>query len=759
MMKILHFLKVFVALVLMLTIALMVPLQTSAAAKTGKYVSEVYVAYGEDAASAKKYLEDNEFTPVEGNLNEGGETYAMMGYKTTDNIRDSITDLAVMNMRGDFSVEDYKYFLKAKKSQIAEFLNEFMTVVREYRENLYRGKEKAKYVHDLLNNYVDPDTGMKMGDLFNNPSLQDMVGVNESITAKNPDKLPDLVTILLQGNAQIIKSFLVLLSMASDTGTNTWLDRFAELDYDSLLDKTEEERPDLNTKSKRIQYLDSLYGAEADALGTASVKFADQLTDYQNSQLHIDTATEQDIQNTFGNITEDADKALQYQNWLSIGTIYEGLKNYEGGRYQKGELLDFFLEKKDPEDTEAFLPMAAALSDGQRSGMPFIGFDRLMSYSFTTEEGWKEFADRHAHAFDKIDNISIYQNIDRDLYKEDGSVALTGAAQRANNTADGTTGDKQAQFDTLSKITVISWAATAGLGLAALTSLAVEAYRDSRPLVTAVDSTLEALFRGEESIAFINEADISLGEINEAEDLLFALETPERLGAHSLARSLAKILFVATLVLAVISAVITVIDLCSDKSVEQLQIPKYLVDNYTDADGGSYALNYKAVECNREDHYGPRNFYLRQWGPCADINADEGKQWLVLYASKNSKAGRPLTPDFVIQESSMAPSGYDGFVHLIGEKGAVNIISPAFKQYSTFSETWQTVTGNKSKYIFCKHSSDIKTYDQSAGNMTASTFGSGMTAVWGFGGLALGMIIGAVGAVLINKNKKKKENT
>ena len=118
MMKVLKGLKALVALVLTLTFIALVPLNTAAAANNGKYVSEVYVAYGKDADEAKKTLKDKGFTPVEGNLNEGGKTYAMMGYKTTDDIRDSITDLAVMNMRGDYSVEDYKMLLKGQRTEI-----------------------------------------------------------------------------------------------------------------------------------------------------------------------------------------------------------------------------------------------------------------------------------------------------------------------------------------------------------------------------------------------------------------------------------------------------------------------------------------------------------------------------------------------------------------------------------------------------------------------------------------------------------------
>jgi hypothetical protein len=207
--------------------------------------------------------------------------------------------------------------------------------------------------------------------------------------------------------------------------------------------------------------------------------------------------------------------------------------------------------------------------------------------------------------------------------------------------------------------------------------------------------------------------------------------------------------------IAVAAAVLTIIDLCRDKSVEQLPIPKYLVNNYTDPDGGSYALNYKAVECNRMEYFG--SDYKKQKGSCADLNADEGKQWIVLYACKNSKAGKPLTPDFVIQDSNKAPDGYEGSVHLIGEKGAVNVVSPAFKNYSTFSAVWQTIGGDDTKYIFCKCSNISKTYDESAGNMTASSIGSGTLVLIGAGLLLAGGALGAVVAVLINNKKKKKE--
>ena len=130
-MKILKSISMIVALVLTLTMIALVPLNTAAAANNGKYVSEVYVAYGKNADAAKKTLNDKGFTPIDGNLNKSGDTYVMMGYKTTDNIRDSITDIAVMNMDGEFNTTEYTEVLRQRKTQVAELLNDFMATIFE----------------------------------------------------------------------------------------------------------------------------------------------------------------------------------------------------------------------------------------------------------------------------------------------------------------------------------------------------------------------------------------------------------------------------------------------------------------------------------------------------------------------------------------------------------------------------------------------------------------------------------------------------
>ncbi len=737
-----------IILVLAFVITVIAPLQAAAAPKK-EYVGDLYLAYGKNADSAKQALESKGFTPIEGNFNDSGDTYAMLGYKTTDDIRYAITDVAVMNMRGGYSVEDYQNMLKEKKSEIAGFLEEFMVVVKEYRANYEAGKTRAVYVHDLLNKYTDDDTGLKLGDLFLADTLQDKVGIQESVTAENKEKLPDLITIMLQGNTEVVKSVELLLAMATDPSDDTWLDRFSNLTFDDLLDNVAETQPRLNTEAKQMQYLDNIYGGIAEIIAADMASIKDQLTAYEASGLEIATATDEDIKKAFGDPEslegdEAAECALAIQDWMTTGALYENLKAYEGGSFAEGELLDFFMEETDPDDAERLYPIVASLSEGQWYGLPFVSFEMQLRNAFADENSWKSQADSAKAAINGLEEMSVYANIDRDIYKDDGTVALTDKAIREKNTANGTTGTPLEQMDAFSMVTAISWAATAISGvvmLGAAAKVGIDAARVAhynRIMDISAKSSNYELWTS----SMYNRDRLTLGVRAGVDGNASAL----RSGAFL------KYAAFATIALGLISATLTIIDLLRDTSVEQLPIPKYIVDNRSDAEGNDFSINYKAVECNREEYFG--SGYSRQTGSSADLMADEGLQWLVLYVSRNSLAGNPILADFAVKEESQAPSGLTGNVHLIGEKGAVNIASGSFRNYNTFQKTINLISDN-TLYMFYGISDTPKTYDESSGNMTATDLNSGTAALFGFGGMAIGAVLGAI---LSNMLRKKKES-
>ena len=475
-----------------------------------------------------------------------------------------------------------------------------------------------------------------------------------------------------------------------------------------------------------MQYLDNEYGAVVSQLSTEVAQLRADLIGYEQTGLDVMTATQEDINNTFGDVEAIEDEEAQAAvvqtilNWSETGAIYEYLKNYEGGNFKKGELLEFF--KEEPEDDECYYTMAAALSEGQRGGMEFVTLKSLIRYAFLEPEELKKEIESDSE-LSKTENESVYKGINRELFNRDGSIAYTAEATRTNNLAS-QGGDTTSWLQEHYRVFQL-WALTVLTGLGAVTYKAVlkNFYRQ------------EAYYysRGRSGVVHANAEMAGLADLGY------------------------KIFKYACIVLALISAGYTIYQLAQTEEVKLEPIPKYFVDTKTTEDGSSYELYYEAVQCNREDY----NQNQKQTGSSADLCADEGKQWLVLYASKNSMAGKPLTPNFNYNTKAESPADMSGSIHMIGENGATNLAKEEYRNYSKLYSAYNSVknifTDQCKAYVFYKLSDISKTYDESAGNMTASTINNGMIALWGFGGLALGTVLGVVFTILIKKNKKKKE--
>lgn len=690
-MKLFKKIRVIAALVLTLTIITVAPLQTAAAANNSKYVSEVYVAYGKNAEEAKKTLSDKGFTPVEGNLNEGGKTCAVMGYKTTDDPQQAITDLSVMNMNGGYSATDYKHLLTQQKTNIADFLDSFMLAIKEYRANLKAGKAKAVFVHDMLNKYTEDDSGKKLGDLLNEETLQDKLGVHESINAENPDKLPDLITVLMQGNTAVLNSVEKLLAVSADSGDGSFVERFASKSYDDLLDELEDKRPELNTETKRKQQLDNQYEDVVFAFSEAVTKLSEDLAAYENGNLKLETASAEDIKKQFA-LSDEDDEAEQFKSQMKIndfaeiGSLYLALKDYEGGNFKKGELLDFFM--RDEIDAEELYPMAAALSDGQKAGLSFVSLPELLRCSFLDDDAWKKELEKENSNLTKLDGMSVYDGVDRDVFREDGTVALTDAAKRTENIKS-LEEKEDSKWSAMATATAISWACTA---------VSLGSFIAFSKLASYFDQ-----FKGEETL-------IGFEKVLLPEDQWKVIFVDEEAGIEGIVQYTSRSVYYtdpgavytkyiaaffkyATIVLAVASAVMTVIALLKTDDTEQLPIPEYIVDKTSQSDEADL-VTYKAVQCNREEYFG--SDYKKQKGNCADLLCDEGKQWLVLYTTQDKTNGVPVTADIVVQKSKDAPKGYESEINIIGELGAVNLASKAFRNYSSFSQVWQNITSDYS---------------------------------------------------------------
>ena len=167
------FYRILISLVLVLTICFGTCTSGFAATGSGsKYVKEMVISYGDTADEAKAWLTDNGYEVLDYNLNEGAddvfstERAVYIGYKTTSDANEAITDMKLMNMKGGYSVQDYQMLLDEQKEDIKVFINNFKVAIQEYRDNYNKGQGRAVAAHDMLNALYDDDTQQYMGDFF-----------------------------------------------------------------------------------------------------------------------------------------------------------------------------------------------------------------------------------------------------------------------------------------------------------------------------------------------------------------------------------------------------------------------------------------------------------------------------------------------------------------------------------------------------------------------------------------------------------------
>ncbi len=141
--------------VLCMTMLIIAPTQIVASAADNtekKYISEVKVGMGVTSDQASKELLDEGYTILKddnGNyadLNKDAgakspmkpgpnQKIVYLGYKTTSNAGNAITDLAVMSMEGGYSYEDYEKLMQTHlDTQIKPFVDRFIATLKEYRE-------------------------------------------------------------------------------------------------------------------------------------------------------------------------------------------------------------------------------------------------------------------------------------------------------------------------------------------------------------------------------------------------------------------------------------------------------------------------------------------------------------------------------------------------------------------------------------------------------------------------------------------------
>ena len=715
------FIKVLSILLAMLMLVAALPI-TAFAAKQETYIKEIRISTASTADAAKKWLTDNGYTVVDTDLNQKtGKDYVYIGYKTTTNPDEAITDISLMQMDGGYSFSEYEALLEQKTQQINNMLDSLSACLTETRANLAAGKKNAQGAREVLNNFKEDDSGKLLGDF--------LLGQETSRA--------DMVKVFLQSNGDVATIIYNMLAFAcTENGENTsWLAKLKDVDiyadYDPLI-----------------------YSDAADVMFESFVSIHDMMVTYETE--YKDIANEIANNPEYDDYTEEELEDLFPDSYAEYTVLYETLSSYQyGGK----PLIDFFMKDPDEIDTDELFPIVSALSQGQREIIKFVGFIPLIIFAESNEETAVEYVEAMKGScalFGSYETVSVYYGVDRSLFT-DGGVALTNASLRKS----ASTGDNSwFSGDNIDPVLSTSLHIVAGscavlaigsaIGAKFATKAATATYQTVlKTQIAKFPKTLVMLERRITSQALSIAQTITPGATigSEAFDMGVEIAIKQRsteiakvtsgyypeMVAKKASASLTRLGVALNVVMGVAMGAMLIaegvnmgIRIYNYYHPEYTEIPRAMVDEVlTDTD--SYYVNYYAVK--------------DQTGELGDLNAWSAQRWNALYTTTDKKAGDPIIASSLIVKlkDSEFPSDEHGAVHYFGETAAANVNRYQFKKTATAT------------YIFYERDHSL--------SMTASTFSGGQLVMFTGMGLVGGVAIGSLSVFGAGKIKKKKEQS
>ena len=724
------------------------------------YIKEfkLFIDKDKDPGKAKDWFEKNGYTMIEGNLNADAsgalksEVGVYMGYSTTTERDEAVTDLAVMNERGNYSMAEYEKMLKEQKKMYTDMVSDMKTMIREYRRNIKRLVPTALRAREFMNSYKDDDSGQYLGDLL------------------RTIKYDDLVTLLMQANGQVVLMIQEQLAYACGSGDMTWLDRMVKIgSYKNL--RSQALKAVGNNANQANRLLDKKYREAANILVESWGDIRQHIINVREKikEWGIDDKNEKEIESFLEENKDNPEVKTFYNEHCFIAAL--ALYPYEGESL--AEYFEQSSEEFSGDGIRKLYPLVAALSDGQLSAVnqSVSIFTLFMdALSACTVNGYKsdiiqkiidkipeedkdkkEFNEVNAavdETFDDLEDeeaLSIYAGVDREVYK--GGVAVTSTAYSFSN------GDGRTWADDLvDSVAAKSVAATAMLGsVACFVSARVAArtaakwtkelgklnfaelgrdYYNAKILLARGDFWVEYTYLPKETKFYdlrrseiiekyqnypLN--DVTAGQKyngptynvfhsydKQTDDVKAcfqkkAEEFPDNAKLASKVKFYKKLqvgLTVAGVVLAVSDIVMTAITLYNYYNRDHLPIPGYMADLCYNEDIETSIVYYKNVPDQSDD--------------CGDVNGGGGKQWLALYQTHDKDAGEPLlAPEngeefkIIVQYGSSEEPKTEGYtpLHLFGTPDA-----PQNLTYADGESGWSYNDGKKGTYVFFRRDNE-----------------------------------------------------
>ena len=724
-----------------------------------EYVSELRLVYADSYQEAQERLSE---TALQGykilnhglNGNSGvvntllGTSGVWLAYKTTTDIDEAITDIAIMQMGGGYSVGNYQQMIEQTREEYHAMGAIYLDAIDYFAEAYEAGNFLTDAAYRQLNFYsgMDKYEEDRLGDLF----------VDGVMTKSS------LATLFFEGNTTVTNNIrrLLALGVSYNEDGKTYFEKVGE---------SAAEMDDDSTVFDNAGYKDL-----AKVIATSIPVFQNMFSELSAYEAELNYEDE-----------EFTSLELKYAEYKSIA---DRMRNVD---YLDGQTLyEFCMEYSTAADLSKLYPLVDALNDGQVAMTKVFHYYDVVRYSMSDSP--EELIDSEIAALEEqyADSpVSVYLGVDRDVYKN--SFAITSEAARADAYTDSTSLGEALFGNGEWVSTSIQIAAGAlGIGLAvwaivrtakgtldvenaaevaaaASGKLKEEALALAEDFMTMQDDKLEELRQvciSKKVSTLANFSDDAWDAMNYSGKINTLLAESDALGtqntkllnqinsdyckgyqtgwedaameARNAAARNAKILTGTIYAVGALAAAYSAFS--QFKKIYDYYHPKYdeipvaMVDLVKTVDGDRYIkydVVYEAKLMDSKLHAG-------------DLNAYTGQRWNAMYYTKSSEAGNPLLADFEVSNNNSRPNKGYRAVHRFGETICYDLNKYNFNSDSEM--VFMTVAQSD------KQKSDVTGVPEVVG----SIFGAGIWLIAGGIGAALG-VGGTLGTQLLLKKRKK----
>ncbi|MEG1718936.1 MAG: hypothetical protein RR306_01295, partial [Clostridia bacterium] len=600
------------------------------------YVSDIRIATDYYyPKNAQKALLNMGYQFLDVNLNDGTyEGYVYLGYKTTLNKEDAITDISLMDMEGGFSRMNYRESAEAGAKNVGEIAADMLVMCKEFSDNFSEGSLPALLAYQSLNTLYVPEGKVLLGD-FLKDTKRTKYDLHEMILLCNSSIISCIYTYLVLGTQSptlrytVDKDFNLLQKIPpeKDSDVKSWVQALEEeLTNGEVLD----DRPDLyDVKASKI--LGPIRDFSKNLKRSVEAKKANELK-----------KPKEDSQESKEEFSDKIDEVIAGKS-LDANTSEEPLPLY----YACYELLENYpnvanlLLKADDLKTTDLYKMVKALTPGQFNSVHMSTMLSIVPSAFMDEkaynEGVKKLEDIEKEIeFDKTyegKKMSVYTGVNMTAYGEE--VGITNEANRYMSSKGDYDKITHEVTDAIRKILNLEIAISGvvgGIVLLVSVMFPVTGFIASWVGATALAASCGSLATALSASAvfsFVNAFTIVIGVVL----LLMLLAT-------------------------------YIYDWVTD-AVHYTSIPKKMFDIKD-----STTLEYNVV--------------LDQNGNPADVNNKQGSKWNALYVTKDKDAGSPIKSNSFEEDPFLCklgdgttPVGYEP-VTFFGEKVAANMNRNAY---------------------------------------------------------------------------------